>query len=182
MRLRYAVAIGIVCFFFATTFSVGFLNNPHFPANVIAGESSMGTWASGVLLVMCATISLIFAMRRGMFPWMIIALFFLALALDERFMIHEMLKADIIFYYGLNPSKPSLVAELPVIAGALAGFVIALILWYRLSNPGRILLLGAMILGIAAVVIDVFAIGVLWEDSLKVIAELMITIALLREV
>jgi hypothetical protein len=182
MRSRYIIAAGIVCSFLAIVFVSAFINNPHYPARVIAGESSVGTWASGMLLVMAATISLVFAMRRGWLPWSVITLFFLVLALDERFMFHENLKTDIIFYYGLDPSRQSVVAELPVIAGALAGLLFAIVLWRQLNSRGRMLLVGAAVLGVASVAIDVFALGVLLEDSFKVFAELLVVCALLTEV
>jgi hypothetical protein len=173
--------VGILCVFFAIVFIISFLNNPYYPANVIAGEASVGTWASGVLLVMSATVSLILGMRRGWFPWSVVAIFFLVLALDERFMLHESVKGRIIFHYQLDPARQHLIAELPVIAGALVGGLISFILWRHLRRTGRMLLVGAIVLGIASMTIDVLALGVLWEDSFKVFAELLVTGALLSE-
>lgn len=182
MRSKYILATGLVCLFLSIVFVVAFLNNPNYPALVIAGESSVGTWASGMLLVMSATTSLLFGMRRGWFPWSVVAIFFLVLALDERFMLHEHVKGRIIFFYGLDPARQHLIAELPVIAGAVLGAMVAFILWRQVRRPGRMLLVGAIVLGIASVTIDVLALGVLWEDSFKVFAELMVVCALLMEV
>jgi hypothetical protein len=182
MRSPHYSAAGILCLFLAVVFTVAFVNNRYYPANVIAGESSVGTWASGVLLVISATISLIFGMRRGWFPWSVVAIFFLVLALDERFMLHEGAKHRILFHYGLDPSRQHLVAELPVIAGALLGTLVAFILWRHIRRTARMLLVGAIVLGLASVTIDVFALGVLWEDSFKVFAELLVVCALLMEV
>lgn len=182
MRAPHYSAAAILCVFLAVVFTVAFFNNRYYPASVIAGESSVGTWASGVLLVMSATISLIFGMRRGWFPWSVVAIFFLVLALDERFMLHEGVKGKIIFHYGLDPAQQHLVAELPVIGGALLGAFVAFTLWRHIHRRGRVLLVGAIVLGIASVTIDVLALGVLWEDSFKVFAELLVVCALLTEV
>jgi hypothetical protein len=182
MMSRDSVAIAIVCGFLTIVFVVAFVNHSPFPARVIGGESSVATWVSGMLLVMAATIALIFAMRRGWFPWSLITLFLLVLALDERFMFHEGFKADIVFYYGLDPSRRSIVAEVPVIAGAMAGLLVASVLWRRLSRRGRTLLVGAAVLGMISVAMDVFVLGVLLEDSFKVFAELLLVCALLTEV
>jgi hypothetical protein len=181
MRSNYT-ATGILCAFLAVTFAIAFLNNRYYPAYVIAGESSVGTWASGVLLVMSATISLVLGTRRGWFPWSVVTVFFLLLALDERFMLHETLKTNIIFRYALDPSRQHLIAELPVIVGAILGMLISYFLWLQFRRTARMLLAGAILLGIASVTIDVFALGVLWEDSFKVIAELLVTGAFLSEV
>lgn len=182
MRSPHYSAAGILCVFLAVVFTIAFVNNRYYPANVIAGESSVGTWVSGMLLVMSATISLIFGMRRGWFPWSVLSIFFLVLALDERFMLHEGMKNRIIFHFSLNPARQHLVAELPVVAGALVGAAMAFILWRQLRRTGRMLLVGAIVLGVASVTIDVLALGVLWEDSFKVFAELLVVCALLTEV
>jgi hypothetical protein len=179
---RNSVAIGIVCGFLTVVFVIAFINSSPYPSRVIAGESSVSTWASGMLLVMSATISLIFAMRRGWLPWSPLTLFFLVLALDERFMFHEDLKNRIIFHYSLDPSKQFIIAELPVIAGAIAGLFVAFVLWRRLSKRGKSLLVVAAFLGTVSVVMDVFALGVILEDSFKVFAELFVVSALLMEV
>jgi hypothetical protein len=181
MRSPHYSAAGILCVFLAVVFTIAFMNNRHYPTNVIAGESSVGTWASGVLLVMSGTISLIFGMRRGWFPWSVVAIFFLILALDERFMLHEAVKMRIIFHYGLDPAQQHLVAELPVIFGAALGALVSFSLWKHFHKTGRGLLIGAIVLGTASVTMDVFALGVLWEDSFKVFAELLVTTALLSE-
>ncbi|HMJ71432.1 MAG TPA: hypothetical protein VK508_21195 [Cyclobacteriaceae bacterium] len=178
----YYIAFGILCLFLVVVFTIAFLNNRYYPAYIIAGESSAGTWASGALLVMSATISLVFGMRRGWFPWSVVAVFFLVLAVDERFMLHEALKTKIIFHYGLDPARQYLLAELPVMGGAVLGMVISFVLWRQFRRTGRTLLVGAILLGIASVTIDVFALGVLWEDSFKVVAELLVTGALLSEI
>lgn len=182
MMSRNSVAILIVGGFLAIVFIVAFLNQSPYVARVIAGESSVSTWVSGMLLVMSATISLIFAIRRSWFPWSLLTLFFLVLALDERFMFHEDLKNRIIFHYSLDPSKQSIVAELPVILGAIAGLFVVFVLWQRLSRKGKSLIAGAAVVGTVSVVVDVFALGVLLEDSFKVFAELLLVSALLTEV
>lgn len=182
MMSRNSIAIALVCAFLAVVFITAIIYSYPFMGNVIAGERSVSTWVSGVLLVMSATISLVFAMRRGWFPWLMLTLFFLVLALDEHYLFHEAIKYHIIFYYTIDPSKLSIIAELPVIAGAVIGAFAALTLWRRLSRRGRTLLVGAVVLGTASVVMDIFAMGVLLEDSFKVFAELLLVSALLSEV
>lgn len=176
---NYYTAAGIVIAFFALVLIAAFVRSKGFPALAISGEASVGTWLSGVLLVICATLCLVFGMRRGWMPWYILTLFFLALAADERFMFHEGIKERIIF---ATKVRGSLMAELPVIIGALVGFGVMFMLWNRLHRTGRVLLVGAVVLGSASVVFDVFHMGAAWEDSFKLFAELLVVCALLREV
>jgi len=184
MRSRgaYYKAAGALVVFFVLVFSVAIALNPHYPMLVIAGESSVGTWLSGVLLIISATVSLITGMRKGWLPWFLVAAFFSVLALDERFMFHERLKEKIIFSYHHGTVVSRWVYELPVIAGACAGAAIAFLLWRYLHGASRVLLLCAAFLGSASVAIDVLGAGVLWEECFKLLAELLIACVLLREV
>ncbi|SKC73642.1 hypothetical protein [Ohtaekwangia koreensis] len=176
----YYKATAFLLAFFVLVFAIAFSFNRYYPVLVIAGESSVGTWMSGVLLTISATISLILGMRHGWRPWFVFAAFFFVLALDERFMFHEHLKEWIIFSSHTNQTS-RWVYELPAIAGGLVGAYIAIILWKNLEGVSRIFLLSATILGTASVTIDVFAAGVLWEECFKLLGELSITCALLRK-
>jgi hypothetical protein len=176
----YYKAAAALCVFFVLVFAVAFAFNPYYPLLVITGESSVGTWMSGVLLIVATTVSLITGMRKGWFPWFLLAAFLSVLALDERFMFHERIKERIIFSF--SPAPAPWLYELPVIAGACMGAVIAFLLWHHLRGASRMLLVGAVILGSASVAIDVLATGVLWEECSKLVAELLIACALLSEV
>ncbi len=179
MKASPFVAVALLIAFFVLVFVIAFFSNSHYPLQVIAGESSVGTWMSGVLLVISFTISLILGMCQGRFQWFLIAAFFVVLALDERFMFHEQLKERIIFSFN---TTTRLIYELPVIAGACAGAFITYLLWNNLKGISRILLLFAALLGIASVTIDVLAGGVFWEESFKLLAELLVACALLNKV
>lgn len=174
-------AAGALCIFFVLVFAVAFIANPYYPLQVLAGESSVGTWVSGVLLIVSATVSLTIGIRTGHRHWFLIAAFFSTLALDERFMFHERLKEKIIFSLDHSAKHARWLYELPAITGACIGAVIAYILWKKLQNTARRLLLAATILGTASVTIDVLAAGVVWEESCKLLAELIIACALLRQ-
>ena len=176
-------AVGLLCVFFVLVFLVALAFDANYPVLIIAGESSIGTWMSGVLLVVSATASMIIGMRRGWLPWFFIAAFFFMLALDERFMFHERMKEHIIFNITHNVSRSRLINELPVIVAACAGVFVAFILWRHLRHRrNRILLFCAAVLGTASVTVDVLAAGVLWEECCKLLAELSIACALLGEV
>jgi hypothetical protein len=173
--------IVVLCTFFILVFIVAFISNPQFPLLIMAGESSVGTWMSGVLLIVSATISLIIGMRQQRQPWYIITVFFMILALDERFMFHEKIKEHLIFsYHQMN--LPRFIYEAPVILGACVGAFFTFVLWRNIQGVNRVLLLCAVVLGIASVAIDILAAGVLWEEIFKLIAELLICCALLRKV
>ena len=172
-------AIIAVCLFVVITFLIAFYLNPQYPAGIIAGESSDATWLSSIMLGACAAFSLVISMHRGR-KWVFISVFFALLSLDEHFMFHERIKERIIFNSG--GTAPKLISESPVIVGMIAGLVVAYILWNQLASPGRRFLVAAIILGMASAIIDIFSAGVLVEDSLKVIAELAITCAMLTEV
>ena len=148
-------AVGLLCVFFVLVFLVALAFDPHYPVLILVGESSVGTWMSGVLLVVSATASLIIGMRRAWLPWFFISAFFFVLALDERFMFHERMKEHIIFNITHNVSRSRLLNELPVIVAACAGVFVAFMLWRHLRHrKNRILLFCAAILGTASVTVD----------------------------
>jgi len=165
--------------FFILVLAVAFAGNPYYPIRVISGEQSVGTWMSGVLLIISATVATSVALQPGNRFWYTIAMFFSLLALDERFMFHEQLKQVIIFS---AQDTPRWIYELPAIAGACVGAVVACALWHRLNPSGQKLLLIAVALGTISVTMDVLATtGILWEDSCKLLAELAITCALIKQ-
>jgi hypothetical protein len=176
MKAAHYTAVGLVCLFFILVFAVAFAYQPHYPMLVLTGESSVGTWMSGALLLISATIALIIGMREGWFPWYIVTVFFFVLALDERFMFHERLKAHIIFSI---PAASRWLYELPVMLGACVGAVATVVLWRVLAGGARVALACATALGIASVSIDILAAGVFWEECFKLVAELFVVCALL---
>ena len=181
MRYSFLKGSGVLLAFFCIVFSIAFAFNTHFPQLVVAGESSVGTWMSGALLVISATLCLILGMRHRAFTWFFITGFFFLLASDERFMFHEHLKEKIMFTF--YPAKSfRWIRELPVIAGAALGAFVAYILWNHVKGSGKILLLLAVFFGTVSVVMDIFSAGVIPEDCCKLIAELLITLSLLKTI
>lgn len=179
-QTSYLVAKGIICSFFISVMLFSFIANYHYPVLVVAGEASVGTWMSGVLLIISAVFCLISGMQKGWNPWLIFVLFFIVLAMDERFMIHEHMKEYIIFRTPYRNSK--WLFELPVILGALLGLVISFIMWRNLNRKNKPLLFTAIVLGSLSVIYDIFNAGVLIEESLKLLAELVIVLALIGEI
>jgi hypothetical protein len=179
MRTRHLATI-ILCTFFILYFIIAFLLQQNFPVLVVAGENSPGTWMSGALLIICATISLIIAIRQGWWPWTLLFIFFIILALDERFMFHEQLKEHIIFTYGKSTSR--FAYELPVMVGACMGGIAAFVLWGYFDKTCRVLLVSAALLGTLSLILDVLSVGIFLEESFKLVAELLVTCALVRKV
>jgi hypothetical protein len=171
--------VALLLAFFTLVLGVAFYSNCHYPVMVLAGESSTGTWMSGVLLVVSASAALMLGMKKEKVVWFVIATFFLILALDERFMFHEKLKEYIIFSRS-TPKPSKLLYELPVIVGAFAGIVIVFLLWKNMNGPGRLILLCATVLGISSVVMDIMATGVFWEECFKLLGELLVSCTLLK--
>ena len=177
----YTQVVVFLCVLFIFFFVVAITLHPYNPVLILAGESSPGTWLSGVLLTIAATATLITGMRRGWYPWYIAAIFFFILAVDERFMFHEQLKEKIIFSFDTATTSPWLY-ELPVILGALAGVALTASLWRHLHMASRILLICAAVFGSISVCIDIVRAGVVWEECFKLLAELALVCSLLREV
>lgn len=175
-------AVVFLCSFFVIVFAVAFTWFRHYPMLVIAGENSVGTWMSGVLLVISGTISLLIGMRQEKIFWFVTASFFLLLACDERFMFHEQLKEKIIFSLSTNTRVSPLIAELPVLAGACLGAIMTYLLWRHFNIKSRLLLMLAMLLGSASVIIDVLSTGVFWEECLKLTGELAICCSMILNV
>jgi hypothetical protein len=176
------IAIGIVFAFFVVVIGISFIFTPHYTVTVISGESSVGTWMSGIFLVTAAVLTLVFGMQKGWFPWIFFFIFFMVLALDERFMFHEKLKEKIIFNFVSISESWRWIYELPVYIGSFVGAIIAMLLWRFLRRSGKILLLCSIILGSFSVLIDILSAGVFIEDSLKLLAEFCLTSALIGEV
>lgn len=167
--------ISVLCLFFILTLFAGFFYNRHFPVLAVGSESSMGTWLSGVLLAISAAAALITGMRSAEYRWWIVAVFFFLLGADERFMFHERMKEYIIFTYSASSVW---IYELPVLVGALAGALVSWMLWQQLEGMSKVLLAGAVLLGLASVALDVLGKNVLIEESLKLLAELLIACSL----
>jgi hypothetical protein len=179
MKRNFNISVLYLVGFISVVFGIALLINPNYPRLVFAGESSVATWMSGVLLVICGSLSLVLAGKRGRLPWLAIATFFFVLAIDERFMIHEYVKQRLVFAYA---DSSWFVREAAVITGSLIGGIVAFILWRQLSPVGQSLLSGAVILGTVSVVIDIADAGVLWEEFAKVLAEVLITTTLLTKI
>jgi hypothetical protein len=174
--MRRYIGIAIVCLFFGVVLGAALVRNSNFPIYAFAGESSAGTWLSGALLTICAAVCIVLGMRENGWQWFGIAVFFLLLAADEHFMLHEQLKEHLIF---TDHTRSRSVYELPVLGGAAIGLVVSFVLWKLLQGSGRYLLLTAIGFGAVSVAMDVLTAGVLWEDACKLLGELAITCALL---
>jgi hypothetical protein len=179
MKRNQGKAALLLCGFFAVVLAIALASHRHYPVLAIAGEDSVGTWMSGVLLVVCASISISIGIRQDKVLWLLLALFFFLLACDERFMFHEQLKEKIIFHFGSTIGLSRWVAELPVLVGAAFGVFVTYLLWQFLNVKSRILLLLAALLGGASVIIDVMSSGVFWEECFKLTGELAMACSLL---
>lgn len=177
MKISTRLAVLLLCTFFIVVFVVAFSQSRYYSLLVLSGEDSVGTWMSGALLIFMASMCFFKSIQTQWNPWIFFAVFFLLLALDEHYMFHEKLKEHIIFSSVANSSS-RWIYELPVIVGACIGVFFALIFWRHLTK-GRLLLPLVVILGATSVILDVLAINVLWEDSLKLIAELLMASVLL---
>ncbi|MEJ1239726.1 hypothetical protein WBG78_16435 [Chryseolinea sp. T2] len=173
---KQLTGIFFLCVFFVTVIAAAVYRSMPYPLQATSGESSAGTWLSGVLLAVGATCSLINGMQSRNWKWYVIALFFLLLAADEHFMFHERLKEWLIF---TDHSRPFWFYEAPVLIGAAAGVLVAYTLARMLQGSGRLLLFIGAVLGSISVIMDVLAAGVLFEDVFKLLAELTIACALL---
>lgn len=180
MQSRYRIAV-ILCIFFLLLFGIALAFGSS-PVAVIAGEKSVGSWMSGVLLIISSTTTVFIALKRGWYPWAVFAMFFMLLAIDENFMIHEAMKRMLVFTRYEATNQPVYwVGEIPVIIAAVAGAGVAWVMSRHVNRDLRWLIATGVLFGSASVIIDVFSIGVLWEDCLKLIAELSVTCALVTE-
>ena len=179
MKVSVRIAILLLCSFFFVVLAFSFAANRHFPIKVVGGENSVGAWMSDALLIFMAALCLFMSMTRRWYPWLFFAAFFMLLALDERFMFHEQIKQRILFSSSaIHMSR--WIYELPVIIGAVVGFSLSFVLWRHLPVRVRLFLPFVVAFGAASVVIDVIGAGVLWEESCKLMAELLMACILLR--
>lgn len=149
---------------------------------IFAGEDSVGSWMSGVLLIISSTVAAAVALRRGWYPWFPFAIFFLLLAVDENFMIHEAMKRSIVFVtYERTNHAIYWMGELPVVVAAGIGAAVAWVLSRNIDRTLRWLIGIGVLFGSCSVVIDILSVGVFWEDSCKLAGELAVTCALVEE-
>ena len=175
--------VGILCLFFFVVFAIAFLFSGDTATTIIAGEDSVGSWMSGVLLIISAAVSANAASVRKPYPWLLFTIFFALLAVDENFMIHEGLKRWIVFSrFEATGEAVYWIGELPVIAGAFVGALVAFVMWRHVDQKARWLIALGVIFGLISVTMDVVAYGVVWEDSCKLIGELAVTSALVWDV
>jgi hypothetical protein len=172
----------ILCSFFSLVFSIAFCWSSLPAVLIIGGEDSIGSWMSGVLLVISSTLSGVIASKRTWYPWILLSLFFMLLAIDENFMIHEAIKRWIIFSNFETTHEPVYwIGEIPVVIAACFGAVVAWIMWRNADQRFRWLIIAGALSGAASVTIDVLSMGVIWEDSFKLLGELAITSLLTLE-
>ena len=176
MKPAFNIAVYIIIALFVTTLAVAFYHYRQFPALAVAVEESPGTWLSDVLLSCSAGIALILSIHRGWKPWALVAVFLFLLAADEHFMLHERAKQWLAFNID---SDTVLIREMPVFVGTIIGGWIAWMLWKSLEGIARKLLQVAVFSGIISVMLDVFGAAAMWEELMKLVAELAITCGLL---
>jgi hypothetical protein len=176
MRISPVQAIAILVMFCATVIGGALVYHRQFPILVFAGEDSVVTWLSGALLIFCAAMCFHISITQQWRSWLLLAAFFMVLALDERFMFHERLKEWILFSSG---TKMRWLYELPVIVASVGGLFVTIVLWRETYFKSRMLLVAAAVLGSVSVVIDIFASGVVWEECFKMFGEILLVSALL---
>ncbi len=180
MRKARSGAI-LVCVLFVLVFGTASVLQTT-PVRVFAGENSVGSWMSGVLLVISATTTAVLALRRGAYPWFLFTVFFMLLAIDENFMIHEAMKRSLVFVsYERTRDAAYWLGELPVMIGGAIGVIAAWMMAKHLAGNIRWLVGVGVLFGSASIVIDILSWGVLWEDILKLLGELAVTCALVTE-
>lgn len=173
-------ALTLYCLFAGAVLGTAFYASDY-PVLVISGESSVGTWLSGALLVSSSTLSFVLGLRRGAGTWGLFTVFLALLAIDERFLFHEHLQQRIRFATFESPAGDWLPLA-PVLLAAAAGLVATTALWRELRPGGRRLLLAATLLGSASVAIDLVEAGPFWEDCCKLLAETSLACALIGEI
>jgi hypothetical protein len=176
MKSRVSIALCLITTFFITTIAIAFYHHRQFPALAVAVEESPATWLSVVLLSCSAGVALVITMHRGWNPWSLVVMFLFLLAADEHFMVHERGKQWIAFNFH---SQVLLIREMPVFIGTAIGCWISWTLWRSMTGSARWLLIAAIFFGIISVMLDVIYASALWEEMMKLIAELAIVCALM---
>ncbi len=174
---NHKIAVLVLVSFFILVLGIALLLNPYYPVLVFAGESSAGTWMSGAMLVMAATLSLTRAIQKGWWPWIPVSIFFLMLVIDEHFMFHETIRERLLFAYTDLPW----LSQLPILAAGLTGLFVTLILWREFLPFNRIILAAVVIFGGLSLIYDILEAGVMIEEILKLAAELCLVISLTGE-
>lgn len=177
--LNYAIVLLIS--FVMPSLLVALYYHKRFPINAIAGEDSVLTWLSGVLLAVGAALTMVLGTKTSKFNWFVVTIFFLLLAADERFMFHERVTTKLTHLYHQDLGLTSPLYQMPVFAGACMGIFVSLFLWKQMNGRDRILLSTGVIFGTLSLMFDVFSLGVVWEELLKLVAEFFVIIVLLRQ-
>ncbi len=132
------------------------LSWPDLEISLALEQSPLG-WLQAAFLVACAAVAGALACQsegRDAVGWCLIALAALAAALDERFMGHERVQ-EWLYYGWLQDVEDGLRWAQSVIAVyGLAGFVLLGWLWQRIDAQSRRWCLAAVLVGLAAVAMD----------------------------
>lgn len=150
-------------------------------------EDSPTAWLSSVLLAGAALVSLLNGelAAPARWTWRFAAFALALMALDERFMGHERLKEWLLFsvFDGELP-RMGWLGDLPVAIYGLGGLAVLWRLHARQAlGPGRVWLIAAVFLGLAALVFDIAGLGAWFqvlEEALEVSAEAVFLGALVR--
>lgn len=156
----------------------------------LALENSPLAWQQSSLLIASATVASLIATAtstnyRDQGIWIITAGLLVLAALDERFMGHERIQEFLFFEcLGGNPVWQTWTDGITVAYG-IAGLAILTKLWKTLCPEARKLCIVGLLIGLAAIALDVafdsIAIQMI-EESLEVLAETSFLCGLFREV
>lgn len=149
----------------------------------VAYEDSPITWLSTSVLIAAALVAAVLAEDGAGRRWGVLALLLALAALDERFMGHEQLRDWLLQASGSALSREDWRANLGMLLYPLAGGSVAWRCVAGLPRGGARALAGlALLLGSAAVLLDISTVALGWqviEELLELLAELAFLCALL---
>jgi len=132
----------------------------------IASEQTPMTWLQSVVLVVAASIALLIgfvqaridARRRAALPWLVLAAGFAALAVDERFAVHERVRDRVLAPRGVEiPFLPWIApGDFLILGVGVLGLLLLPVVWraVRLDPASRTALLVGVALSVVAIGMD----------------------------
>ena len=148
----------------------------------VSGEKSPGTMLSVILLSVSAAFALVcYVIRDKSVFCLLISFGMFFMAADEAFMIHEHIKQFILQRcFGGDIHKMGLSGEMPILFYLAAG----IFLFFKIIKPENRVLTNSMFViaglaGAASFTIDLLNISAFLEDTLKLAAEILFSVAML---
>lgn len=143
--------------------------HPQGVSGTFAGEQSVATFLSAASLLTLTVLCWVKSFHDEK-RWLVFSLFFFIALVDEVFMLHEHIKDLLIFKF---PEHPHLFHESATLVSGIVGAVVCVMLVRQMQSGNKKLIYLSALAGAGSLFCDVLSLGIIPEEILKLVAELV---------